>query len=265
MKRGVRQLAVVVAIACAATSSGAAVLILDEAFNGIPNYSTDLTFTQWDNSWGTLNSIRVDLFMTSIGGELRVDNDSASPASSSVSFGSRGSLGSSDVVLFTSTFQPILSGGSAVIAATSDSLSLAANDGDGEVGGTSSFSSQGADFGQVTGGTVNNSGFGMVGSFFWGAGNLGFIGSSTYDITVTADQYVSLGSLGGAQQQIDPLSVTGMVRVTYDYSGSGPPPESGGSVPEPSSLVLVSVCGVFLARMRRINKAMNHHASSSVR
>jgi hypothetical protein len=224
-----------------------AVLVEDESFSGIPNMNQNLNFKQWDTEWGTLNSITLELHLTSEGGALRVDNDSGSPSSSSVQFGARGALTSADVFLFTAGFASILSGGNALLVTTSQSLSLAANNGDVEVGGTANFSTQGADYGQVLGGTVNGTGTGVVGAAFWAFGSKGFIGTSTFNINVAADQFVNLGSLSGAQQQIDPLSVNGFVRLIYDYDGMGPPTP----VPEPSSMMVLTVFGVFLARVAR--------------
>lgn len=103
---------------CLCAFTQAATLSQTETFSGVPNLSADLAFNQWDSSWGTLNSILIELEITANGGALRVDNDSGSPSSSSVEFGAEGNLFSSDIWLFNAASQPIYAGD--VVAATSD-------------------------------------------------------------------------------------------------------------------------------------------------
>lgn len=212
-----------------------AILNITEDFAGIPNLSIPLVFNQFSPVWGVVNSVQITLNIYANGGELRVDNDSASSATAQVAFGTQVSLTSSDVNLLNGSFQPVIG---TLIAATSNSLSLAANDGDVEVGGTSGFSMQGEDYGQITGDSVGNTRTGTINPFFINQ----FSGDGTFTINVDANQYVQLGSLGGSQQQIDPLSVSGTVMFTFDYTGDGPPPEQpeGGpsTVPEPSTISL---------------------------
>ncbi|MBP7830311.1 MAG: choice-of-anchor E domain-containing protein [Kiritimatiellae bacterium] len=235
------------------TFSGRAATITEtEVFSGIPNLTADLEFNQFDQpAWGTINSILITLVLYANGGALRVDNDSTGAASSTVGFGGQATLTSADVVLLNGSFQnPI----GTVVASTSNSVSLAANDGDAEVGGTANFSAQGSDYGQVLGQSVSRSSSGEVASMFWSS-LTGFIGTGSYTLTLNASQYLNLGSLGGAQQQIDPLSVSGTVSVTYDYTGDGPPPPP--QTPEPSTLVLAggSLLGwAFIQWWKRRNR-----------
>lgn len=228
-------------LGAALTWSGQAATITEtEDFSGIPNLTAHLEFEQFNQpAWGTINSILITLVLYANGGALRVDNDSSSAASSKVGFGGQATLTSSDVVLLNGSFQnPV----GTVVASTSNSVSLAANDGDAEVGGTPNFSSQGSDYGQILGQEVSRSASGYVASMFWSS-LTGFIGTGSYTLTVNANQYLNLGSLGGAQQQIDPLSVSGTVSVTYDYTGDGPPPPA--PTPEPSTFALL--CGSLAA------------------
>lgn len=230
-------------VLAAGVPSEAKTLSETESFSGVPNLTVYLLFNQFNQpAWGTINSIYITLTLYANGGSLGADNDSTSSASGNVGFGAEATLTSDDVVLLNSGYQNAVS---KVVASTSNSLSLLADDGDVEVGGTSHYSAQGVDYGQVVGTSVSKSSAGYIGSLFWSAGT-GFIGTGSYTLTINANQYLNLGSLGGAQQLIDPLSVSGTVVVTYDYTGDGPNPPVV-IVPEPSALGLLLGGSLLLA------------------
>ncbi len=226
-------------------SAFSAVLVQEDTFNGTPNYSKNITFYQWNSDWGVLNSILIEMEMSANGGALRVDNDSGSSSSSTVEFGAEGNISSSDVVLLNAGYGSIFV--DEVVAATSDSMTLLGDDGDVEVGGTSNFSTQGSDYGSIVANNASGSGSDYVGNLFWNAGDAGFLGSGTYVIQVELDQYVNLGTISGAQQQIDPLMASGLLRMTYDFTGDGPPEP----VPEPATLSLSFIAFLLLCAVRR--------------
>jgi hypothetical protein len=135
-----------------------------------------------------------------------------------------------------------------VIAATSESFTLTADDGDAEVGGTGSFSEEGGDYGQVVGGTVTSSNADAVGSQWWQFPGFSYFGTETFTIVANVNQYTDLGSFSGSQQQIDPLNANGSVTITWDYNGPGP---FGPAIPEPSTLILLTMGAVVSVRRFR--------------
>ena len=232
---------VVALVLLAGMPAPGATLSQTNSFSGVPNLTSYLLFNQFNEpAWGTVNSIYITLTLYASGGSLGADNDSTSTASGTVGFGAEATLSSEDVFLYNSSFQNTIG---KVVASTSNSLTLRADDGDVEVGGTSHYSAQGVDYGQVLGQSVTKSASGYVASTFWSMGT-GFIGTGSYTIMINANQYLNLGSLGGAQQLIDPLSVSGTVVVTYDYTGDGPPPEG---IPEPSTIWLLVTGSLWIA------------------
>lgn len=229
----------------------AAIFEQTEVFSGIPNLEADLEFQQWDASWGTLNSIFIQLSLTANGGAYQVDNDSGTGSSSDVSFGANGNLSSADVWLFNGANATIFN--SDIIAATTANITLTGNDGDAEVGGTGNFSLQGTDYGQVIGGEVSSSGSDYVGGLWYDFGGRSYLGSGTFVLTASIEQYTTLGSISGVQQLITPLDVEGFVRVTYDYDGPGP--FGPAPVPEPTTLFLFVIGAA--ASYRRVRVGSN--------
>ncbi len=226
----------------------AAILTETQYFSGIPDFNSPMEFTYWNADWGVINAIYVEMGLYVFNGALRVDNDAGSGSSSTVEFGAEGQVTSPDVGMFTATFQrPVQE----VLATTSGSLNLTADDGDAEVGGTGNYSNQGTDFGEILGAPAFTLGGGNVGAIFFNS----FIGVGTYTVVAEVDQYANLGSFGGAQQQIDPLSSTGFVSITFDYTGDGPPTPGLGLVPEPASIaLLLSSMAILLSARRRIRQ-----------
>ena len=203
-----------------------------------------LTFDQFNPAWGTLNSVTLTFSLYSSGGALRFDNDGATPATGNVRFGVDGNFYSED--LTGDPDEPL----SLVVRAQSPltPVSVAADDGDVEVGGTAGFSTVGPDYAEVIGGnyfaTRNSDMTDYV---------VGFLGIGTFTITAEANQFVSASAFGGAQQQIDPSSVSGTVTVTYNYTGDGPPPpepqpQDSSTVPEPTTISLVLLALVAARR-----------------
>lgn len=195
-----------------------------KSYSGSPTFSTPLTFDEFDDAGGTLTLLRVTITLdaTVADGKLVVDNDGEAVANTTVEFGATIELDSSDVSI---------APGVDVTSTTSGSLSLSADNGD-----TTTFDSDTSqpDVDEIAG--ASNSA-----SSSKDQSNLSdFIGTSQYDIEVDAIQTFDLGTIGGAQTQIDPLTASGDVTVVYEY------------IPEPASAALLGLSGVaLLARRRR--------------
>jgi hypothetical protein len=132
------------------------------------------------------------------------------------------------------SLNPIFQAGD-VRAAGGTTLSVSADDGDSEVGGTANFSTAGGDYGAYSGGAVSDGDSGTVHSLVLGQ----YTGTGTYTVTVNASQIASYGSLGGVQAQIDPLSTSGEVKIVYTY------------IPEPATMGLLAAGAIGLLRRRR--------------
>ncbi len=85
------------------------------------------------------------------------------------------------------------------------------------------------------GGLESMTGAGYVNSNFWSD----FIGGGTFDITAEIAQVANYGGIGGIAVSILPMSADGEVSVTYNY------------VPEPASMLLLSIGAPLLLRIRR--------------
>lgn len=206
-----------------------------KSFSGTPNFAQNLIFDQFDDLGGTrtLQSIEVQVLLNVDGGSLKVDNDGEQSASGAVVFGAEVLL-TSTVSLVDASIQNIIQPGD-VKATGGTTLSLTADDGDTEVGGSAFFSYAGTDYGFYDGGPAGDSDSGFVSTTVFGQ----YIGTGTYTITVNASQIADYGALGGVQAQIDPLSSSGYVKVIYTY------------VPEPATLAAMAMGSLALLRRRR--------------
>jgi hypothetical protein len=226
---------------CGSGGAKAADLVDAQSFEGV-NGLFPLVFNQFNPAWGVLNSVSVTFTLYSNGGVLRFDNDGGTAASGNVRFGSDGNIYSED--LTGDEFEPL----TLVARAASPNTLISADvdDGDIEVGGTPNFSFEGDDYAVVNGGNYSASRTSDLSDYL-----AGFIGVGTYTITAEASQFVSASAFGGAQQQIDPSSVSGSVVITYNYTGDGPPPPDPppgdpSAVPEPSTMALMLAAAVSL-------------------
>ncbi len=225
-----------VLVALTSTVASGYTITQTQNYGGIPDYNQVLTFNQFDDMGGTrtLQSVYVEVNLTANGGALRCDNDAVTPASGAIEFGAQVAV-SSSVSMIDALFQPIFQAGD-VKATGGTSMNLAADDGDGEVGGTPNFSYTGPDYDEYLGGAVSDGDSGIVNPVVY----FQYIGLGTFTVTLDSSQVANYGSLGGVQAMIDPLTTTGTVKIIYTY------------VPEPAALGLLAAGGLMIIRRRRL-------------
>lgn len=228
----------VVAIFAAAGLVSAATITQTHPFSGIPNMSGFLTFNQFDSNGGAwiLQSIQVSLFLQANGAQIALDNDSSLPASGSFGFGVNGSLSSTDVTLLDSSPQAIPQ---QVIVDYNQVFGLDPDNGD----GTGNFDPTPPDGLFYICGTESDSSSGFVGNSFWNTGDVGFLGTGTYNINYSITQWSSYNGIGGIQYAVSPATANGNITVVYTYTGT---------IPEPATITLLTVGA--LALFRRKNK-----------
>ena len=218
-----------VALLVTAGVAQAAVISQTKTFDGTPNYSSPLTFDQFDDNGGayTLNSIHISVQLnTDAGSGLRIDNDGAEPASGTVEFGASGVISSSDVTLFKQgggTFNGLIQ------SIVSKNMNLTPDDGDGAL-----FSTIGTDYDSLTSEATSKSDAAFINPFVFTE----YIGTGTYDITYDVSQHLDVSSFGGSQVQFDPIQAGGSITVEYDFEDA---------IPEPTSIAMIGVaCGATL-------------------
>jgi len=215
--------------ASAATISALPTIVQTGNFSGTPNYTNAMTFNQFDTTLGVLQSIEVAVSMTKYAGTLTLDNDGVDPASGNYLFGVGGAISSVDVALLDGASQPVVA---ALAAVAGNAFSLAGNVGD--VAGD--FDPAAPDGLIYTGTTLNDADSGFIGNAFFGA----YKGTSTYDISMAASQFVDFGGVSGIEFAVTPQTADGTVIVTYTYE-----------VPEPATMSLLALGGLAMLRRRR--------------
>jgi hypothetical protein len=218
-------------------SAFAAVYSQVQTFAGIPNINNTFTFNQFDSSLGTLTGIEITLTVNSNGGQIVIDNDSASAASGTFEFGAMGSISSSDVVLLNSMFAAIPGNTGAY---HSQAFALAADNGD----GIGNLDATGPDGMTYTGHSETNTKSGMVSNMLWSLGAKGFIGTGTYDLLCNVLQWSNLNTSGGVEYSVTPVTASGSVQVKYVYD----------AIPEPATLVILAL-GALVPMKKRFKKA----------
>lgn len=129
MKLILRSCAVLMVLALTITMAGATQVSQTKGFSGIPDFQKTLTFAKLNFCPDcTLNWIEVVLTLNVTGGQYVIDNDAASPASGSFSFGGQSVILSSTVTMLDASFNSVV--GTAAAGHT-DTFSLDANFADG--------------------------------------------------------------------------------------------------------------------------------------
>jgi hypothetical protein len=193
-------------------------------------------FSQFDNSIGTLSSIRIDVTLDISGGQMLFDNDGSSPVSGTIQFGAAASLTyTSDISLNNAAGQMILDNGK-VFCFNSYAYDLGADNGDLMY----NYDSSGPDGCLIKGSNLSFSDFGYIGNAFWNSGNKGFIGKGTYNIIYSVNNWTS--SIGpNMEYSFSPMvAYDGSISVTYDYS----------LVPEPSIIMLLWIGSLYVRKIK---------------
>jgi len=232
-----RKLAILAILALlAVTSANAAQITQTQTYSGIPNLTQNMTFNQFDDNGGayTLNSIKVILNLNTSGGQLVLDNDSDAPAAGVFEFGAKGNITSPDVTLLNAAFQPITT--------TAEALNTGVFNLSGNVGDVPNDYDPTPPDGMLhTGVPAFDSQSDFVGSAFWATGTKGYLGTGTYDIALSVNQWLDYGSVGGIEFSATPVSASGDVTVIYDYT-----------IPEPATIALLSVGTLGFIRRRKL-------------
>lgn len=240
------------AAATLATSSAATItevigntIVQTSNFSFVPSGMVDLDFSRFDTQGGasSLTSVFIEISLTKSGGEVAIDNDSGS--SSTVDLTHRVAATLNDEVFtldLTKTNGKLLGWNGSpgnpannLLRASSSvtGVFLGANDGDSiseyNSGGTDNFIFNPADATVADSGEMDDSSQ--------------FIGPASYTLVLDATQTATSSVNSGMFLSQGPSTVTGFVKVTYNFTGAAP-------VPEPSSVALLGSLGI-LALLRR--------------
>jgi hypothetical protein len=200
-------------------------------FSFTPTGSVVLTFDRVDMAEGLVESITVSVNMSTADGTIAADNDSATENGSyTAEFGATADLGHSggSNALFTSVqFAPAV--GANLSATDTQTGTLEVDDGDG-----AGFQEGGPDYFFFAIESVSDSDSGIIDSSQYS----NYIGTGTYTITVSANQFQSITGVGGVATLTTPITLSGDVTVTV--------------VPEPSSYAaLFGLAALGLVSIRR--------------
>ncbi|MGB8226718.1 MAG: choice-of-anchor E domain-containing protein [Sedimentisphaerales bacterium] len=195
-----------------------------------PDMTKTLTFNKFNDYGGayTLNSIQVLFNLTSSGGQLILDNDSAEPASGTFAFGARGNISSTDVgLLKTGLITPVVA---QLNATYSSSFSLSGDPNP----VLHDYNPDPNDGMLYIGVTEFDDDSGFIASILFP----GYIGTGTYNIDASVIQWSTFGGVSGIEYAVTPVSANGEVTVIYNYT-----------VPEPATISLL--CIGTLALLKR--------------
>jgi len=222
----------------------AATLPETETFSGVSATYHTLTFDQFDSSFGTLDSIYVELFLDtpSKGGDnpfgyLWLDNDEYSALSGSAEFGADAEYLGASVTMKDSTASDIFPGAGPLnytmeaITSWSGTLGSQADDAGNDGGNVNNFDPLTPD-GYKLDGTYKSA----IKADYIGSGYFSeFTGGGTFDIWVDTNTHSGNTFDPAPQLQQDPPPIGGYFSVTYNYTLPVNP------VPEPATMVLFGV------------------------
>lgn len=197
-------------------------------FSGTPSYITPVTIDYFNDEGGQyiLDSVTIIMSIRTIGEEiLALDNESSSDAYATVSLGAMGDVRRDGSVLLSLT------------AISSASVALGADDGD----DVNSVQTSGDDYGTVTISSATRTGITEIdssefGDYIWDGNS-----STTFELTVGMNQYLSFNELSGASYTGNTLETEGLVTVLYDYH----------VVPEPATIGMLGMGAVIMMFVRK--------------
>lgn len=214
----------------------AATITQTKTFSGQPNYSSTLTFNQFDDHGGawTLQSIYINVVLnTASGAYLGIDNDGQTSASGTVSFGSNGSITGSSVTLLTPSLSTFYA---SLVSTSSKQMSLSADDGD----PAGQFDIGGTDYARWTPGDLTSTIGGYVDSSVFAD----YIGTGTFDTTINSDISAAISTWTGVEADPDNALPVGnfSARITYEF------------IPEPTAVGLLGLGGVITLAVSRVRR-----------
>lgn len=230
---------VTLAGAATVTQTFATSIVQTSSFSSVPNTFIENDFALFDTVGGalTLTSVLIEVQFTKTGGQLSIDNDSATGATVNLTHRVAANLSEDNVLDFTKSGGSLLglSGASNLLRATSSvsGVFVAANDGDSAAG----YNDGGLDNYTFSPGDTTVSDSGEMSNISQ------FIGTGSYDLDFEATQTVSSSVNSGMWLAFGPSTMNGFVRVTYEFTGA--------VVPEPSVVTLMGACGAFALLRRR--------------
>jgi hypothetical protein len=232
------------------TSPTAYSIVQISDFGFVPNSSVNLVFDRFDTMSGTRNltSLVMEITYTKSGGQFSVDNESSSSAtvtltqyvsatikavpSSSVSLVKDDGLGSK----LGYHGDPTDDGYSVLVASSSDTRVLDANEGAGDLPNV--FDASGGDYYRFEPSSVTVSDSGTI------LDSSKYLGNDSYTLQVAATQGTDYSGISGLSVSSSPASIVGFVKVTYNFAVS--------PIPEPDVASLVGgIGGLLLLRRRR--------------
>ena len=223
-------LGVAALVAATGAASGQFMTMQTQSFGPqAPDFTIPLTFNQYDGDIADLISIEIIVNLSVQGGNALVDNDSATPATVNVEFGTSVSVSSMDVSLVNTMFNPI---GANVAVLINQMVSLDPTTGD----PTDEANNTGLPDSQLINGPAGaDSSNDFVNSAVWG----GYVGMGTFDILVDGDTEFSISGGTGVSGGFSPQTASGEITVIYKF------------IPAPSTAALLGLAGLVGARRRR--------------
>ncbi|MGJ8694771.1 MAG: PEP-CTERM sorting domain-containing protein [Verrucomicrobiaceae bacterium] len=193
------------------------------------SFTDVLAFNAYNGNASDIISVEWCYHLAVGGGQMIVDNDGSQAATVNASFGGELDVSSAGLNLLDGSFNPIFDD---VSAGTSSVLNLAANVGD----GPGDYDPTGPDGATILGQQSSNSGSGFVHTGFHSQ----YAGTNPIYLTVDADAFADIGTVGGVEFASTPASASGYVTLKIT------------AVPEPST-ALLGVLGAlgFVVRRKR--------------
>jgi hypothetical protein len=226
---GMKKIMGMLALMALAVSANADTLVYSDSFSGTPNYTDVLSFQLFDSTLGTLESITWELTFAIDGGQLSVDNESATEtATVTVDLGATATI-QSDRDLGLYDF--------GVTLENTETFVLAVDDND---DGTT-VQTTGGDYATMYGSSLTGSESDYIDADdfdLWQSVG----GTGANDVTVNIASILDFGGNGGVSGSFSPLTSSGELTLTYNYV----------AIPEPATIGMMALVagGALIIRRR---------------